>query len=95
MNEIRKEIGGVQIDCVDYKQILEVLEQIVVGVKTINQFFDADNYDNNNADFSIETFYTESSLNHYHGLLKQYFVEKHTTRVLNNVLYDFPFSQGS
>ena len=73
MNEIRKlpEFGGDQVDCIDTEDIKLVLRDIIVSTKTINTFFDVDNYDDNNKpDFSFETFYTQTSLNPYHGQLK-------------------------
>ena len=78
MNELRKlpEIGGDQVDCVDNYQLSEVLGQIVVGVNTVNEFFDVKSYDINKSNFATETYYTETILNPRHGILKQYFIEK-------------------
>ena len=82
MNEIRLLTGRETelVDCYSDEQISEFLEQIVVGVKTTNQFFDVVNYNNpEKPNFSYETLYVETSLNNIHGQLKQYFVEQHKT----------------
>ena len=70
MNEIKRlgYISGEQVDCYDNEQIIEVLEQITVGINTANQFFDVLNFnDKSKADYSYETLYVETSLNRYHG----------------------------
>ena len=46
MNEIKRlaYIDGEQVDCYDIEQIKEILEQIVIGINTANQFFNVLNY---------------------------------------------------
>ena len=96
MNLIRKQqFNEDEIDCVDESKLREMLDQVLVGVMTTNEFFDLDYYnDPNEADFSVTRSYTETSLDKQHGTRKMYYVEQQKTFIHNSYIYDAPLAKG-